>query len=324
MDLCSDWQPTALISHLKQRAKLIAKIRDFFAERDVLEVETPLLCYSTATDPHIQSFETLFSQAGGNHHQKLFLQTSPEFPMKRLIAAGVGSIYQICKAFRNEESGRLHNPEFTILEWYRMDFDHHQLMDEVDSFLHVILNSDKAKRITYHQLFVDYLQIEPHVASDEALQNCAQQKGLVLKDTDLTRDDWLQLLMSHFIEPQLGFDAPVFVYDFPASQAALSKIRNENPLVAERFEVYIQGLEIANGYHELCESNEQQKRFESDQHKREVLGRSAIPLDTRLLAALAQGMPACAGIALGIDRLVMLALQRDHIADVIAFPVERA
>jgi lysyl-tRNA synthetase class 2 len=321
-----DWKPSATVDCLKQRAQLIDKIRNFFKARDVIEVETPLLCSSTATDPFIHSFETSLIEPGSNQGKKLYLQTSPEFLMKRLLAAGMGSIYQICKAFRNEEFGRLHNPEFTILEWYRLNFDHHQLMNEVDCFLQEILSTARAQRMSYDQLFLESLQIRPHTASITELRECGANHGLTIQDAesaDLTRDDWLQLLMTHFIEPHLGFEAPVFIYDFPESQAALAKIRHENPPVAERFEVYIKGLEIANGYHELCEPQEQQSRFEADNRKRQQLGHSQIPIDHQLIAALQHGLPTCAGIALGIDRLIMLALERSHIEDVIAFSVER-
>jgi elongation factor P--(R)-beta-lysine ligase len=233
-------------------------------------------------------------------------------------------MYQICKAFRNEESGRLHNPEFTILEWYRVGFDHHQLMDEMDDFLQCILNVPKAQRVSYQQIFLNYLQINPHEASIDDLQRCAAQQNLLVESACLNRDDWLQLLMLHCIEPHLGHQAPVFIYDFPASQAALSKIRQDAIPVAERFEVYIQGLEIANGYHELCHAAEQQERFRNDHLKRQTLNYTEIPLDVALIAALEHGMPDCAGVALGVDRLVMLALQRNHIADVVAFPIEVA
>lgn len=318
------WQPTATVQHLKHRAHIIEKMRAFFKAREVIEVETPLLCRTTATDPYIESFETFLCDPGGENRQKFYLQTSPEFPMKRLLAAGMGSIYQICKAFRNEESGRLHNPEFTILEWYRLGFDHHQLMDEVDHFLQYILRVQKAQRVSYQQIFLNYLQINPHEASIFDLQRCAAQQNLLVEAACLNRDDWLQLLMMHCIEPHLGQQMPVFIYDFPASQAALSKIRQGEIPVAERFEVYVEGVELANGYHELCHAKEQQERFKSDHVKRQVLSRPEIPLDAALIAALEHGMPDCAGIALGVDRLVMLALQQNHIADVVAFPVEVA
>lgn len=319
-----NWQPTATLPHLRIRASIIDKIRVFFKERNVLEVETPLLASATVTDPYIHSFETFLTQPGGKKPHKLYLQTSPEFAMKRLLAAGIGPIYQICKAFRNEESGRLHNPEFTMLEWYRPGFNHHQLMDEMDDFLQHILETSPAKRLTYRTLFLDYLQIDPHSASSNALQECATAFGLkATLENPSDKDIWLQLLMSHIIEPKIKADIPVFVYDFPASQAALAKIRNEDSPVAERFEVYINGLEIANAYHELTDANEQQQRFEKDLIERHKLQHTAVAKDDYLIAALANGFPDCAGVALGVDRLVMLATQQSNLSDVISFSVDR-
>lgn len=321
------WQPTAPISNLKQRAKVIAKIRNFFAERDVLEVETHLLSHAAVTDIHLQSFVTDYYSAPNSTSQKLYLQTSPEFAMKRLLAAGSGSIYQICKAFRNEgESGRMHNPEFTLLEWYRVGFDHQQLMNEMDDFLQLVLQCLPAEKISYADLFLKYVNLNPHLTNAAELKNSALQLGLEeLKNIDTTdKDIWLQLLMSHYIEPKLGINAPTFVYDFPVTQAALARIRNDNPPVAERFEVYFKGIELANGFHELTNAQEQQARFENDLRQRKELNYAAGPMDHNLLAALQHGLPACAGVALGIDRLVMLATQTENITDVISFPLEIA
>lgn len=320
-----NWQPTATLSNLRTRATIIDKMRAFFKARNVLEVETPLLSSATVTDPHIHSFETFLTQPGGQHLRKLYLQTSPEFAMKRLLAAGIGPIYQICKAFRNEESGRLHNPEFTMLEWYRPGFTHHQLMDEMDAFLQHILATPFAQRLTYRTLFLNYLELDPHQASINELQQCAKKFGVDVGSQKIVDEKiWLQLLMTHVIEPKISSETPVFVYDFPASQAALAKIRNEEPPVAERFEVYINGLEIANGYHELTDANEQQRRFEKDLIERNKLQHSAVMKDDYLIAALANGFPDCAGVALGVDRLVMLATEQSNLSDIIGFPVDRA
>lgn len=298
-------------SLLQLRAEILAKIRQFFAERNILEVETPLLCSTTATDPHIHSF------AVAPHR---YLQTSPEFCMKRLLAAGSGSIYQICKAFRHEESGRQHNPEFTLLEWYRVGFDHHQLMVEVDELLQSILQTASAEKITYEKLFEKYLAINPHSASIQELKHCAQKNQLVLSDGNIIdRDAWLQLLMIHFIEPQLGFEKPLFIYDFPTTQAALAKIRHIEISVAERFEVYVNGIELANGYHELTDAKEQQARFLADQRRRQALGYAMIPIDKHLLNALENGLPDCAGVALGVDRLIMLAAKENSIHSTLSF-----
>lgn len=317
------WQPTATLATLRFRAAFLQKMRAFFADREVLEVETPLLARAAVTDPHLHSFITDFNQPGGERACPLYLQTSPEFAMKRLLAAGIGAIYQITKAFRNEESGRLHNPEFTLLEWYRPGFDHHQLMDEMDAFLHVMLATPAALRWSYQALFMEYLQLNPHQVSMSEIKVCAHRHQVHMHSALLSQTDGLQLLMSQVIEPQLGHDAPVFVYDFPAPQAALARIREGAYPVGERFEVYIQGLEIANGYHELADAKEQQQRFMADLKQREALGYASVPYDERLIAALAHGLPDCSGVALGVDRLLLLATQQACLADVMAFSIER-
>jgi lysyl-tRNA synthetase class 2 len=300
---------------LRQRAKLLTKIREFFAERDILEVETPLLSHSSITDPNIQSFSARY------YNENLYLQTSPEFAMKRLLAAGSGSIYQICKAFRNEQAGRQHNPEFTILEWYRVGFDHHALMAEMDEFLQFILHTNLAEKLTYKEIFEKYLQINPHEITKEELRNLAIKKG-INDISGLDVDDWLAILLTHLIEPELGTDRPLFIYDFPASQAALAKINKNN--IAERFEVYIKGIEIANGFHELNDGAEQRRRFLADLKKRRELNLPDIPIDENFLAALDSGFPNCAGVALGIDRLLMLLMNTNSIKDVIIFPINQA
>jgi elongation factor P--(R)-beta-lysine ligase len=311
-----DWHPTAHLSVLRFRSQIIQIIRNFFANRGVLEVETPLLCSTTATDPAIVSLPA------GLNSSRWFLQTSPEFAMKCLLAAGSGSIYQLCKAFRGEERGRLHNHEFTMLEWYRVGFDHIQLMGEIDALLNAVMQTPKADRFTYQQIFQHYLGIDPHHSKVSELQHCASQHGIELnsQSVDATdRDFWLHLLLSHCIEPELGLVRPVFITDFPASQAALAKIRPGNPPVAERFELYYQQVELANGYHELTDASEQARRFVDDNQKRRKLGLPEIPVDKQLIAALSAGLPPCAGVALGIDRLVMLAAQVKSIAEVVSF-----
>ena len=311
----SNWLPTGSIENLKKRSQILAKIRQFFAEHNVWEIETPLLGNSTATDPHIYSL-TIARQE--KDKPPIYLQTSPEFPMKRLLAAGSGSIYQITKAFRGEEKGRLHNTEFTMLEWYRVGFDHHQLMDEMDALLKCLLNTPAAERLTYTAAFKIHTGIDPLMAQTAEFENCAQQHGLTTaKNSDANDVDfWRHLLMSHLIEPQLGKDRPTFIFDFPASQAALARIRNDHPPVAERFEVYFRGIELANGYHELNDAKEQKKRFLADNERRRILNLPQIPLDEYLLAALAHGLPDCAGVALGVDRLIMLALNASTIEEV--------
>ncbi len=325
----TNWQPSASLANLRTRAALLANIRDFFRTKGVLEVETPLLSQASISDPCLQSFATRYTGPGVAHGRELFLQTSPEFCMKRLLAAGSGCIYQICKAFRNDEFGRWHNPEFTMLEWYRLGFDHHDLMAEMDELLRLILACPPAEKISYQQAFLTYANIDPHGASIEQLQKCAEQAGI--NTSSLALDDnngYLDLLMSHVIEPQLGRTKPSFIYDYPASQAALAKIRQgkhpDEPRVAERFEVYIEGIELANGFHELTDANEQQARFQAEIQRRADLGLNSPPIDQNLLAALAHGLPACAGVALGLDRLFMLACKADSIQQVVSFTVDRA
>ena len=294
------------MSALHLRAKTLAKIRAFFAKRNIVEVETPLLSHATNPTPHLASFSI----------NDLYLQTSPEFAMKRLLAAGSGDIYQICKAFRKGELGRLHNPEFTILEWYRVGFNHHDLMAEVNEFLQTIINTPPAKQFTYEKIFSDFCQINPHTATTQQLKAIAQDR---LSITTLQQDDWLQLLFTHLIEPQLGFEQPVFIYDFPPTQAMLAKIRPENPTVASRFEIYYKGIELANGFHELNDLQEQQKRFTQDLTKRQQLNLPPVPLDKNFLAAL-PNLPDCSGVACGIDRLLLHIAAMTSVDEVLCYP----
>ena len=319
------WQPTASIDQLRQRARLLADLRQFFSQRDVLEVETPAMSQATVTDVHLCAFETQFVGPGYAHGQTLYLMTSPEFHMKRLLAAGSGAIYQIGKAFRNEESGRYHNPEFTMLEWYRPGFDHHALMDEMDELLQLILQCGIAERMSYQEAFLQVLKICPLESSLAELKMVAAQLGLSdIADPEEDRDTLLQLLFSIGVEAKIGQDVPVFVYDFPASQAALAQISPKDARVAERFEVYFKGIELANGFHELANGNEQLARFEADNRKRIEMGLPEQPIDLHLVEALRAGFPDCAGVAVGIDRLIMLALGHDHIDAVTAFPINIA
>lgn len=318
----SIWQPTATLDTLHQRAVILAKIREFFAARNVLEVETPLLSSATVTDIHLHSLTTQCTVPGQSQAQTHYLQTSPEFAMKRLLAAGSGCIYQMCKAFRDDEVGKRHNPEFTILEWYRVGFDHHQLMDEMDLFLQTLIQSQPAQRISYQALFLKYCDVDPHNTSLQTLEKTIAAHDITLPmnlNSNFKKDTYLEILMSHLIEPQLGFDSPVFIYDYPATQSGLACIRKDKVDVAERFEVYVNGIELANGYHELCDADEQAQRFKKDLAAREQLGLPLPVIDTHLLAALQSGMPACAGVALGVDRLVMIATNKSSIAEVLAF-----
>ncbi|EHA1126790.1 elongation factor P--(R)-beta-lysine ligase [Vibrio navarrensis] len=319
--MSTDWQPTASIPQLRQRAALIASIRQFFAQRNVLEVDTPAMSHATVTDVHLHTFQTQFVGPGYAQGSPLFLMTSPEFHMKRLLAAGSGCIYQLGKAFRNEENGRYHNPEFTMLEWYRVGFDHHQLMDEMDDLLQLVLQCGAAERMTYQQAFLTVLGVCPLEGTMAELKSVAARLGLSdIAEAEEDRDTLLQLLFSIGVEGKIGQQVPAFVYDFPASQAALAKINPNDPRVADRFEVYFKGIELANGFHELDNAQEQLRRFEQDNRKRVEMGLAEQPIDYHLIAALQSGLPECAGVALGVDRLIMLALGCDHIDQVTAFP----
>ncbi|MDY7092298.1 MAG: EF-P lysine aminoacylase EpmA [Acidobacteriota bacterium] len=315
------WRPTAGLEALRRRAEVLAEIRAFFAEAGVLEVETPLLGAATASDLHIQS---IVATVGG---RRGYLQTSPEYAMKRLLAAGSGPIYQISKAFRDGEQGRRHNPEFTLLEWYRPGWDHHRLMDEVAALLSRILSVPPAERQTYREAVREHAGVDPWTASAQELRRRAQELGLG-EVSGLDADDrggWLDLLLSLVVEPQLGRRRPTLLYDYPPDQAALARVRGQGEdAVAERFEAYVEGVELANGYHELLDPAEQRRRFERDLDRRAEAGLPPVPVDERLLAALEAGLPPCAGVALGVDRLVMLAAGASSLQEVLAFPADRA
>lgn len=317
-----DWQPTASLENLQRRAQIIQQIRSFFIQRNLLEVDTPSLSAAAVSDPHLFPFATDYVPEGGGRQQTLYLHTSPEYPMKRLLAAGSGSIWQLCRVYRNGETGSRHNPEFSMLEWYRIDFDHHQLMDEVDDLVDAVLGCGGSRRVTYAALFTELLGVDIHQCADQELARLGLERCDFRGELD--RDGWLNLLFSHCIEPQLL--QPTMVYAFPASQAALARVVEGDDRVpcAARFELFISGMELANGYFELTDAAEQQRRFEADQQQRQALGRAVLPLDERLLHSLQRGLPECAGVALGVDRLVMLALGATRIDEVLAFPFSRA
>jgi lysyl-tRNA synthetase class 2 len=288
------------------RAKILKKIRRFFNRRKVIEVETPLLLPTTNPAPYLDSF----------YCDGSYLQTSPEFAMKRLLASGSGDIYQICKAFRKNEEGRLHNPEFTLLEWYRINFDHRDLMAEVDDLLQYTINTPKAKRYTYREIFLKLLRINPHISTPKQLKSLAKKNNLRVSKLDNDKDIWLQLLFTHLIEPHLGTQEPTFIYDYPASQAMLAKVRWTKYNLASRFEVYYKGIELANGFHELHDSQEQNERFKSDLLKRKKLKLPLVPIDDNFLVALTK-LPNCSGVALGIDRLLLLATNAQSLDEVL-------
>lgn len=322
----NNYQPTCSIEALKARAAMYQKIRQFFAEREVLEVETPVLSQAGVTDVHLASV-----QVQRHIHGKLntqYLQTSPEFPMKRLLASGSGPIYQICKVFRDDEHGRKHNSEFTMLEWYRPGLDLKALMHETADLLATCLvhrfGEIRPVVLSYKHAFQDRLEINPLQATLKQLKDTANRVGLNL-DLGDDRLGYMDLLFSHFVEPSLGFDAPVFLTDFPPEMASLAKVKQdeEGELVAARFEVYIEGLELANAYDELLDAEILASRFEGDNAERAQQGLPVIPTDQYLLAALPH-MPECSGIALGIDRLLMVVMNQVKIDQVIAFPAEIA
>ena len=321
--MASDWQPTADIATIKRRAQYLADVRHFFAERDVLEVETPVLSLAAPTAPYMDSFTTDFMPSGASSKQAYYLQTSPEFAMKRLLAANLGAIYQIAHVFRNGEQGKLHSPEFTMLEWYRPQLSLIQLMDEVKALVQQIFQLHSILRLSYRGVFEFYLKLNVLTCSDQQIEQCA----LVLitglpPDLELDRDGWLELLMSHVIEPRLAaMNLAVFIYDFPASQAQLAKIKQDDAGndVADRFELYIKGIEIANGYNELLDADELRRRFTEDNKRRQDQSMAEMPIDNNLLAAMKSGMPECSGVALGFDRIVMLALNKQNIQAVQSF-----
>jgi len=317
------WRPTAALSALKRRAAMLAAARDFFAMRGVLEVETPILSAAAVSDPQIES---LMTQVAGMA-APAYLCTSPEYAMKRLLAAGSGDIYQICKVFRDAERGRWHNPEFTLIEWYRLGFDDTALMTEVESLIGGLLAPDRrlepAERLSYSAALQRHAGIDAHSASDRELSESAARHGIVCR-AELDRDAKLDLLMGLVVGPRLGLERPCFLCDYPASQAALARLKPGFPPVAARFELYLDGVELANGFHELANGGEQRARFTQDLELRRARGQVTRPLDEHLLAALAAGLPDCAGVALGFDRLVAIALRKAGLADAMAFTIDNA
>lgn len=312
-----DWKPTASLDTLKHRSMFMRTIRTFFEQRGVLEVDTPILSRFGVTDVHLDNVRT---EAGES------LLTSPEYPMKRLLAAGLGDIFQLGHVFRRDETGPRHNPEFTMLEWYRRGWDDYQLMDEVADLCRVVANRPElpAERKTYQAAFEAAGLPDPHRSSDEALRLAVDQ-CLGSDAADWSRDACLDALMALVVEPSLPGDQLTFITGYPASQAALAKHEKQGGLTfGRRFELYWQGMELANGYYELTDPQEQAERFETDRRQRRNLGRPEAAVDPRLLAAMEAGLPDCSGVALGVDRLLMLILGKTHIAEVLPFDAQRA
>ncbi|HHB93167.1 MAG TPA: EF-P lysine aminoacylase GenX [Thioploca sp.] len=307
------WRPTASLAMLQARNKLYQNIRKFFSDRQVLEVETPILSIGSVPEPNIEPLYTKYFD-----NTRLFLQTSPELAMKRLLVAGSGAIFQIAKVFRDNETGRWHSPEFSMLEWYRPGFNQADLIKEIDEFLQILLHCKPAEYLDYCEVFQKHTDLHPLHSSISELQaylNNVQNSHL------LDRDTCLQLIISQQIEPELGqANRPTVITNFPASQAVLARKKIANPLLAERFEFYVQGIELANGFYELSDPVEQRRRFEKDLVTRQELNLPIHPLDENFLAALEHGLPDCSGVALGLDRLLMLITGAKHIHEVLAFP----
>ena len=327
MSSAESWRPSAGLEALRARASMLQRLRAFFAERGVLEVETPILSHAGATDPSLGSLTTLWRGSDAPGGQLLYLHTSPELLMKRLLAAGSGPIYQVCKVFRDGERGRRHHPEFSLLEWYRPGWALEALIDEVAALVRRLLERPAlgVEIIRFRDLFRERLAVDPWKADASALRAAAESAGLAGCDRlELDRDGWLDLLMSRCLEPELGRGCMTFIRDYPPTQAALARVNPGPPAVALRFELYLDGMELANGFDELTDVHEQSARFEADLEARRIAGLPQPPLDAVFLSALEAGLPSSSGVALGLDRLLMCALGADQIDEVLAFPVERA
>lgn len=312
------WQPSASIENLKLRAQLFRKVRDFFSDLGYLEVDTPIMAQHGISDVYLENIRAKFRE------NEYYLQTSPEYHMKRLLAAGSGPIYQIFRAFRDDELGRWHNPEFSLLEWYKLGVDYNLLIAELDSFLQQVFNFEPVIKVSYRQIFIDACGVDPFAVSIHELRLCLQRYDLdnVLDDNEQDIDQYLFLLMSHVVEPFMAnYTMPVVVYGFPKSQASLAKVFDG---VALRFEVYYKGVELANGFAELTDADAQRIRFIEDNFNRVAKGLKTVNLDENFLQALKFGLPECCGVALGLDRLIALYLKQNNLARVISFAIDRA
>ncbi|MBX9654310.1 EF-P lysine aminoacylase GenX [bacterium] len=310
--------PTVTMNVLRRRAKLLEQARLFFLNRGYWEVETPLLSADTCIDAHIDPISLTVDG------EVRFLQTSPEFAMKRLLVAGSGSIFQIAHAFRAGESGNRHNREFTLIEWYKLGATYHELMVEVSEFASHLAGWPEAEKLTYREAFMRETKLDPLLAPEDGLWELARCRGLSSRPVE--RDDLLNFLWADLVEPTLGLQSPLFIHDYPASQAALAKVREEpdGTAIAERFELYVNGVELCNGYQELSDATELRKRFERQNELRIVLGKSPLPVESRLIQAMKAGLPDCAGVALGFERLMMLLIGTNEIKEVLPFPDSRA
>ncbi len=327
MSLSENWRPSISLANLKQRSEVVWRIRHFFYEAGFVEVHSPILSRDTVIDRHIDPVVLPGASLGIGwlSESNFFLQTSPEFGMKRLLAAGAERIYQISSVFRAGERGEFHNPEFTMIEWYRVGDDFTQAVDLLVALLQAVKPEWNPKRTTYQQAFLDHAQICPLTSSVEQLADLAVAKNLgVQRQWSTDRDDWLNLIFSEVVQPRLGSTQPEVISHYPASQSALAKICQKDPRVAERFELFVGGVELANGYHELLDAEELRKRNATVADQRTYDGKPPLPSESRLLAAMQAGLPACSGCALGLDRLLMVVCEAQTIDQVICFPIERA
>jgi lysyl-tRNA synthetase class 2 len=319
-----DFLPTASWPALRLRDALLRRLRIFFHARDFIEVDTPLLSADVVVDRHLEPFG--IDVAAGGHTRRMWLQTSPEFAMKRLMAAGGEAIFQVTHAFRQEEQGPLHNPEFTMVEWYRRGDGLADGMRLLGELADTLLGRGEPEAITYRAAFERYAGIDPHVAGTQEMAMLADRRGIAAPESfsAADRDAWLDLLLVEFVQPQLGRGRPAIVYDYPASQAALARVRPEEPAVAERFELYVDGIELANGYHELLDARVLRERNRANNRLRAACGKPQLPEESRLLTAMEAGLPNCAGVAMGFDRVVMLAAGANGLPAVMPFPFDRA
>lgn len=320
-----DFRPTANWPALRLRDSLLRKLRAFFHERGFIEVETPMLSADVVVDQHLEPFavEVPSSSAGA---RRMWLQTSPEFAMKRLMAAGGEAIFQVTHAFRQEEQGPLHNPEFTMVEWYRRGDGLPEGMQLLAELADALLGRGPAETMSYQQAFERCAGINPHTALTADMAEVSRRRGVIVPDSLSAgdRDAWLDLLLVELVEPHLGRERPLILYDYPASQAALARVRPGPPPVAERFELYVDGIELANGYHELLDAEVLRQRNRENNRLRQARGKPALPEESRLLAAMDSGLPACTGVAMGFDRVVMLAAGAKELSAVMPFPFDRA
>ena len=323
------FQPTTTIETLQARARILNRLRQFFDSRGFFEVETPLLSRDIVVDRYLEPIPVdavRVLDGADDSDPPFWLQTSPEFAMKRLIAAGAKRIYQITHAFRGSESGQHHNPEFTMLEWYRVGDSQGTAIELLGELASQMLNRNHFKAVSYRQAFIDLAGVDPLLADVDRMQDAARRNGVDIEGlrSESDPDFWRHLLLTHVVEPNLGHGPPQIVYDWPASQSALAIVRDESPPVAERFELFVDGIELANGYHELLDPDELCRRNRRTNELRILDGRSTLPESSRLLDAMEAGLPDCCGVALGVDRLVMLALDKTSIHDIMAFPIDRA